>query len=82
MSSRDNLLAIHNFERLAHSPLANSDTCGVNQTTCKIQNTHTSQIACINSFLAMPSKGKSDQGTMQVWLQVCLHLPDCKGIIQ
>lgn len=82
MSSRDNLLATHNIERLAHSPLANSDIYGVNKTASKIYITYPSQIACINSFLAMPSKGKSDQGTMQVWLQVCLHLPDCKGITQ
>jgi hypothetical protein len=31
------------------------------------------QIVCVSTFLAMPSKGQSDQGTMQVWLQVGLH---------
>jgi hypothetical protein len=35
----------------------------------RLVHTLTLQIACVNSFLSMPSKGKSDQGTMQVWLQ-------------
>ena len=39
------------------------------------------QIACVNSFLAMPSKGKSDQGTMQVWLQVTRQPPNCKRTV-
>ena len=39
------------------------------------------QIACVNSFLAMPSKGKSDQGTMQVWLQVTRQPPNCRRTV-